>query len=49
MFKNDDQMVTQSEKDRKGTLIKYKAHLVIKGFEQQKCIDYLDIVVYVID
>jgi hypothetical protein len=36
------------KKDPKGTLIKYKAHLVIKGFEQQKCIDYLDIVAYVV-
>lgn len=36
------------KKDSKGALIKYKACLVIKGFEQQKCIDYLDIVTYVV-
>jgi hypothetical protein len=36
------------KKDPKGTLMKYKTHLVIKGFEQQKCIDYLDIVAYVV-
>jgi hypothetical protein len=38
MFKNDDQMVTQSEKDRKGTLIKYKSHFIIKGFEQKNAL-----------
>jgi hypothetical protein len=37
------------KKDAKCTFIKYKAHLVIKGFEQQKCIDYLDIVAYVVE
>jgi hypothetical protein len=36
------------KKDPKGTLIKYKAHLIIKGFEQQKCIDYLDILAYLV-
>jgi hypothetical protein len=36
------------KKDPKGTFMKYKTHLVIKGFEQQKCIDYLDIVAHVV-